>query len=71
MERQVGFATWDLEGMLDITLTRYEGAAHTVAVLSIITRSGGRPGAARGKVAIKPAVMFAHRSGWGVCFLKA
>ena len=52
MERQVGFATWDLEKMLDITLSRYEGAAHTVAVLSIIARSGGGPGAACGEVAV-------------------
>ena len=71
MVRQVGFATWDLEGMLDITFTRYEGAAQTVAVLSIIARSSGRPGTARGEVAIDPALVGAHRSGWGVCFLEA
>ena len=67
----MGIATRDLEGVLDVTFARYEGAAQTVAVLSIIARSGGRPGAARGEVAIKPVLVFAHRSGWGVCFLEA
>ena len=53
--------------MVNITFACNEGAAQTVVVLSIMPRSGGGPGTADCKIAVEPALEFAHRSGWGVC----
>ena len=67
----MGLTAWDLKGMANITSACNEGAAQTVAVLSIMPRSGGGPGAADCKIAVEPALGFAHRTGWCVCLLKA
>ena len=65
------FAARDLERMVYITFACNESAAQTVAVLTVVPRSGRGPGAADCEIAVKPALEFAHRSGWGVCFFEA